>query len=129
MNLHIKGATAYVFWLSKELLVFTGEMDYYFSATMIVYEGNLGDPIPNIWMIWFPGFFGIDPIGEGTISHITASGTGTFTAYAEELGLSSEGETLNVKIDQIGLAKPEDHPQIDPLVGLMMWPVEHIFFY
>ncbi|MFW9783404.1 MAG: hypothetical protein ACFFFB_14070 [Candidatus Heimdallarchaeota archaeon] len=129
VNLHVEGATAYVFWLPTSLLVFIGQIDYYFAATIIVYEGNLGDPIPNIWMIWFPEFFGIDPIGEGTLSLITASGTGTFTAYAEELGLGSNGETVNVKIDQVGILKSEDHPQIDPLAGLLMWPVEHIFFY
>jgi hypothetical protein len=133
VNLHVKGATTWVFWLEEnwhlESPVFIGEMDYYFSVTMIVYEGNLGDPVPNLWMIWFPDFFGIDPIGEGTISLMTASGTGTFTVYAEELGLGSNGETVNVKMIQVGMLKSEDHPQVDPLGGLMMWPVENIFFY
>ncbi|MFW9882321.1 MAG: hypothetical protein ACFFG0_55370, partial [Candidatus Thorarchaeota archaeon] len=127
VNMHVKGATTWVFWLGGDWFsnppVFIGEMDYYFAATLIVYEGSLGGPVPNLWMIWFPEFFGIDPIGEGTISHITASGTGTFTAYAEEIGLGSNGEIVNVKIDQVGLVKSEDHPLNE------MWPIEHIFFY
>ncbi|MFX1454621.1 MAG: hypothetical protein ACFFDB_04540 [Promethearchaeota archaeon] len=131
VNLHVKGATTYVFWLQNDLpLVFIGEIDYYLKATLIIYEGNLGDPVPNLWMIWFPEFFGIDPIGESGKIHLTAIGTGTFTAYAEVVGLGSEGETANVKLDQIFLPKPEDHPQIDPQIDIHgFWPVEHIYIY
>ena len=122
VDLHVKGATAYVFWGLQEDLppVFIGEINYYFSATIIVYEGNLGDPVPNLWMIWFPEFFGIDPIGETTKTHITASGTGTFTAFAEELGLGISGASVKVKINQVGLIKPGDQE---------LWPVEIIFFH
>ncbi|UCC19566.1 MAG: hypothetical protein JSV62_15940 [Promethearchaeota archaeon] len=134
VNLHVKGATTWVFWAGGNFPldppVFIGEMDYYFSAILIAYEGNLGDPVPTLWMIWFPEIFGIDPIGEYGMTHLTGSGTGTFTAFAEVVGLGSEGETANVKIDQIGLPRPEDHPQIDPLIDPdSMWPVEHILLY
>jgi hypothetical protein len=128
VNLHVKGATTWVFWLEEnwnlKSPVFIGEMDYYFSATMIVYEGNLGDPVPNLWIISFPDFFGMDPIGECTKSHMTVSGTGTFTAYAEELGLGISGDSVNVKMNQVGLTKPEGHPFYPAL-----WPVENIFFH
>jgi hypothetical protein len=127
VNLHVKGATTYVFWTQEqegqedlELLVFIGEMDYFFSATLIVYDGDFGDPVPNIWMIWFPKLLGITPIGEGTRSHITASGTGTFTADAEQVGLGISGESVKVKINQVGMLKPG---------GQMLWPVEIIFFH
>ncbi|MFW9866714.1 MAG: hypothetical protein ACFFEN_11520 [Candidatus Thorarchaeota archaeon] len=122
VDLHVKGATTQVYWVQGDLqlLVFEGEMDYYFSATLIVYEGNFGDDVPNLWMIWFPELFGMDPIGEGTRAHITANGTGTFTAAAEEVGLGISGDSVKVKINQVGMLKPD---------GQMLWPVEIIFFH
>ncbi|MFX1489560.1 MAG: hypothetical protein ACFFBI_10460 [Promethearchaeota archaeon] len=126
VDLHVKGATTFVYWAQEQdgevlqLLVFIGEMDYYFSATLIVYEGTLGDPVPNVWMIWFPEMLGITPIGEGTRSHLTASGTGTFTAEAQDVGLGISGESVNVKINQVGMLKTG---------GQELWPVEIIFFH
>jgi hypothetical protein len=87
-----------------------GEMDYLFQANMLVYEGELGDPVPNLLQIWFPGFFlppGTDPIGEGTFSHLTGTGTGIMQVDA--LGFNA-GDCVSVKINQVGLPKPEGHP-------------------
>jgi hypothetical protein len=110
VNLHVKGALMVVANSSDETILVEGEMDYLFQATMIVYEGELGDPVPNILQIWFPGFFlppGTDPIGEHTFSHFTGRGTGVMQVDA--LGFNA-GDSVNVKINQVGIVKPEGHP-------------------
>ena len=83
-------------------LKFTGEMDYYFSTTMIV-EGEFGGPVPNLWIV---AFFGG---GEQTSAALFARGTGILT---------QTGETTNVKINMIGIL-------VD---GVMEWPMETISF-
>jgi len=139
VNLHVKGALMLIFWYEHELwfldpkLLFVGLMDYHFTATIIVYEGTFGGDIPNFWEIWFPDFFDppIDPpIGEGTFDHITGSGTGMFEYNQEVIDLGfTPGATAKVKLNQVGILKPEDHPQIDPEVDMNMWPVEIVFFH
>lgn len=129
VNLHVKGASMFV--VDQYSLIFVGEMDYNFQVTMIVYDGELSDPVPNLLMIWFPEFFKIEPIGESTFSHITGSGTGVFVndTVAIELGFAP-GATAKVKVNQVGIAKPPEHPQIDPLIDPNnMWPVDFIFFH
>ena len=103
--------------------IFVGEMDYYLTTTIIV-VGEVGDPVPNLWDVWFFGG------GETIISHITGSGTGYFTPYGESLGLGISGDPAKVKLNQIGISKPPDHPQIDPEYDpYNMWPVEIVFFH
>ena len=117
VNLHVKGALMFI---ATDVMIFVGEMDYNFQVTMIVYDGELSDPVPNLIMIWFPAFFGIEPIGEGTFSHITGSGTGIFVDddAAIEQGFAP-GATAKVKINQVGILDPEGEK----------WPVELIFFH
>lgn len=119
VNLHVKGALMFIAQAMYGL-IFVGEMDYNFQATMIVYDGELGDPVPNLLMIWFPAYFGIEPIGEGTFSHITGSGKGTFINddAAIDFGFAP-GATANIKINQVGILDPEGEK----------WPVELIFFH
>ncbi len=110
VNLHVKGALMVVANNSDLTVFIVGEMDYFFQANMLLYDGELGDPVPNILQIWFPGFFlppGADPIGEGTFSHLTGSGTGIMQVDA--LGFNA-GDSVNVKINQVGISKPEGHP-------------------
>ena len=118
INLHVKGAMMFIAYY-EDRLIFVGEMDYYFAATEILYEGEIGGPIPNILHIWFPEWFGIEePIGESVSSHFTASGTGAFVddAAAIEQGFAP-GATAKVKINQVGL------------FGAEFWPVEFVFFH
>ena len=117
VNLHVKGAMMLVGY-AGDRMIFVGEMDYYFTATIIVYEGELGGDLPNlVWDIWWPDP-DQDPIGECTTSHITGSGTGTFVddVAAIELGFAP-GATAKVKINQVGL------------FGCEFWPVEIIFIH
>ncbi|MFX1454613.1 MAG: hypothetical protein ACFFDB_04500 [Promethearchaeota archaeon] len=124
VNLHVKGALMVVANITDGTVLVEGEMDYHFQVTIIVYDGVLGDPVPNLLQIWFPGMFlppGTPPIGESTFSHLTGSGTGTFLVNA--LGYTA-GDFVNVKVNQVGLTKPEGHPFYPEL-----WPVELIFFH
>ena len=117
INLHVKGAYMLVGDYGINPYVFEGEMDYFFEVTFILYEGELGGPVPNLLEIWFPGFFlppGAEPIGEGVCSHLTGSGTGTF--LVDGFGFTA-GETAKVKVNQVGL------------FGDSFWPVEIIFFH
>ena len=117
INLHVKGAYMLVGDWGVNPYVFEGEMDYFFQATVILYEGELGGPVPNLLEIWFPEAFfppGTDPIGEGVSSHVTGSGTGTFLIDA--FGFTA-GDTAKVKVTQVGL------------FGDSFWPVEIIFFH
>ncbi len=110
VNLHVKGAMMVVANNSDLTVFVEGEMDYLFQATMIIYDGELGDPVPNLLQIWWPGIFlppGTDPIGEHTFSHLTGSGTGIMQVDA--LGFTA-GDSVNVKINQVGIVKPEGHP-------------------
>ena len=129
VNLHVKGALMFINYTGVGL-IFEGLMDYNFQTTLIVYDGELSDPVPNLLYIWFPYFFGIDPIGESPFVHITGSGTGTFLLDAEVAGQSFiAGDTAKVKINQVGFTIPEDHPQSDPDYEPYMYPVEFIFFH
>ena len=120
INLHVKGAYMLVGDFGINPYVFEGEMDYNFQATIIV-EGELGDPVPNLIDIWFFG-----AAGETPFQHITGSGTGTFLVDA--FGYTA-GDTANVKVSQVGISKPPEHPRIDPLIDpYNMWPVELVFF-
>lgn len=115
INLHVKGAYMLVGDYGINPFVFEGEMDYFFTATVILYDGVLGGPVPNLLYIWFPDAFGLEePIGEGVSSHITAKGTGTFLVDA--FGYTA-GETAKVKMVQVGL------------FGDTFWPVEIVFFH
>ena len=124
VNLHVKGALMVVANFTDGTILVEGEMEYLFQVTLIIYDGVLGDPVPNLLEIWFPGIFlppGTDPIGEVTFSHLTGRGTGTFLVDA--LGFTA-GDAVNVKVNQVGLTKPEGHPFYPEL-----WPVELIFFH
>ena len=129
VNLHVKNASMFV--VDQYSLIFVGEMDYHFQVTLIVYDGELSDPVPWLLAIWFPENFPGGPEGKSTFSHLTASGTGAFVndTVAIELGFAP-GATAKVKVTQVGIAKPPEHPQIDPLIDpYNMWPVEFIFFH
>ncbi|MHA1460879.1 MAG: hypothetical protein ACTSO8_05300 [Promethearchaeota archaeon] len=109
INLHVKGAYMLVGDYGIGFpYVFEGEMDYHFTAVIIV-EGVLGDPLPNLVDIWFFG-----AAGEVPFSHLTGSGIGTFLVDA--FGYTA-GDTAKVKVNQIGL------------FGGEFWPVEMVFFH
>ena len=133
VNLHVKGALIYItkYDAIKDdvVVVFEGEMDYHFQATVILYEGELSDPVPNLLLIWFWAELQLPQIGEGTFTHLTGEGTGTFVdaATANEFGFNL-GDSAKVKINQVGILKPEEHPTYDGL-DFMHWPVEFIFFH
>ena len=123
VNLHVKSALMWIFWAEPgwpgKGPIFVGEMDYYFTTTIIV-EGNLGDPVPN----YFNVVFGIDP-GELIVTHIVGSGTGYFTDYAGEIGQGfTPGDSAKVVLNQLSIAKPEGHPFYPE-----MWPAELTFFH
>jgi len=128
VNLHVKGALMWVhlaepFWPEKEPIL-VGEMDYSLTATIIV-DGEIGDDVPTFWMIWF-GFYP----GEAPFVHITGSGTGEFTEYGEFLEFGFEGDSAKVKLNQVAIGKPPEHPQIDPDYDpYNMWPVELVFLH
>jgi len=113
INLHVKGAWMLVADYGVAL-IFEGEMDYSVTAVVIV-EGELGGPIPNLVDVWFFG------AGEAPYSHITGSGTGTFIIDA--LGFTA-GDPAKVKVNQVGIIKPEGHPFYPG-----MWPVELVFIH
>ena len=115
ITLHVKGAYMLVGDYQINPYVFEGEMDYTMTATIIVY-GEFGDPVPNLHAIWF----GAIP-GEAPFSHITGKGTGTFNVDA--FGFTA-GDTAKVKINQVGITKPEGHPFYPGI-----WPVELVFFH
>ena len=124
INLHVKGAMMLIAYYSEDRMIFVGEMDYNFQATIIV-EGEFGGSVPSLFEVWFLG------VGEGSFSHFTGSGTGVFIddAAAIEQGFAP-GATAKVKVNQVGIGKPPDHPQIDPeLDPYNMWPVEFVFFH
>ena len=120
INLHVKGAYMLVGDYGINPYVFEGEMDYNFQVTIIV-EGELGDPVPNLMDIWFFG-----AAGETPYTHITGSGTGTFLVDA--FGFTA-GDTAKVKVNQVGIVIPDDHPQYDPFYAPFMYPVEFVFFH
>jgi len=114
VNLHVKGAYMLVGDYGINPYVFEGEMDYTFTVTMIVYEAELGDALPNlVWDIWFADPT-LPPIGEAPTCHITGSGIGTFLVDA--FGFTA-GDTAKVKVIQVGL------------FGGEFWPVEVVFFH
>ncbi len=114
IDLHVKGAYMLVGDYGVNPFVFEGEMDYSFTAVVIV-EGEFGGPVPNLFEVWFLG------AGEAPYSHITGSGTGTFLVDA--LGFTA-GDTAKVKVNQVGLTKPEGHPFYPGI-----WPVEIVFIH
>ena len=123
VNLHVKGALMWIFWDQKipvfEEPIFIGEMDYYFTTTLIV-EGNLGDPVPN----YFDVIFG-NILGECPGTHITGSGTGTFVDDDAAIALGfAPGDSAMVKLNQLSIAKPEGYPFYPE-----MWPAELTFFH
>jgi len=122
INLHVKGAMMLIAYYGDRL-IFVGEMDYNFQATVIV-DGVVGGPVPSLFDVWFVG------IGESPFVHITGSGTGVFIddAAAIEQGFAP-GATAKVKINQVGFYIPNDHPQYDPEYEPYMYPVEFIFFH
>jgi hypothetical protein len=137
VDLHVKGAMMVVANNTPDNpdipnVLVVGEMDYHFQATFILYKGELGDLVPNLLQIWFPQFFlpaGAEPIGEGIFSHLTGKGTGTFSsaAAAYYFGFNPD-DVVKVKVSQVGIIKPVDHPSYDG-VDLNMWPVEIVFFH
>ncbi|MFX1241901.1 MAG: hypothetical protein ACFFA7_11700 [Promethearchaeota archaeon] len=110
VNLHVEGALMVIANISSGIVLVEGVMNYFFQGNMLIYDGELGDPVPNLLQVWFPGVFlppGTPPIGEGTFSHLTGTGTGIMQVDA--LGFNA-GDTVHVKINQVGLYKPEGHP-------------------
>lgn len=113
--LYVKGAILQIFynvgtwWLPDEngiyqQLMFTGEMDYFFTTTIIAHNWEFGGPVPWLWSIWFLG-------GGETLSQILiAYGTGILT---------ESGAAANVKITMVGML-------VD---GVYSWPIETIEFY
>ena len=114
INLHVKGAFMYVGDYPFNPYVFEGEMDYTFTVTIIIYDGELSDPVPNLLQLWFPIEFPGGPEGETVFSHLTGSGTGIFQVDA--FGFTV-GDTAKVKVNQVGL------------FGDTFWPVEIVFFH
>ena len=123
INLHVKGAMMLIAYYSQNRMIFVGEMDYNFQATLIV-DGEFGGSVPSLFEVWFLG------VGEGPFVHITGSGTGVFIddAAAIEQGFAP-GATAKVKINQVGFYIPNDHPQYDPEYEPYMYPVEFVFFH
>lgn len=120
VDLRVKGALTYVGGFN--ILMFKGEMDYHFQATMIVY-GNFDDPVPNFMQVFFGG------LGEGPFVHINGEGTGKFIADAPMLGYKT-GDTAKVKVNQIGMVMKvfePDHPKY--YEGFGLWPIELVFFH
>ena len=118
VSLHVKGASLMVFWNEPDwhLIwkpIFVGTMDYYFTTTIIV-EGELGDPVPNLWDVWFFGG------GETLRSQISGSGTGEFTNNVNDYNLDfNPGDSAKLKIVQVGISKPKGE----------VWPVEVLHFH
>jgi hypothetical protein len=129
VNLHVKSASMFI--VNDTALLFAGEMDYSFQATIIVYDGALNDPVPKLLNIWFPGNFPGGPEGIGTFAHLTGSGNGTFVDDYAAIRLGfAPGAVAKVKVNQVGIGKPPEHPQIDPLIDpYNMWPIELIFIH
>jgi hypothetical protein len=109
--LYVKNALVHVYnlegtwWLPDEngiyqQLVFTGEMDYFFSTSIIV-EGEFGGPVPNLMVVWY--FIE----SETPYVSVIARGTGILT---------QTGEPGNVEITQVGIL-------VD---GVMEWPMETV---
>ncbi len=118
VNLHVKGALMLIAYYENESQIFVGKMDYSFITTLIVY-GDVDDPVPNLIDVWFLGG------GESPFQHITGSGTGIFVDDAAAIARGfAPGATAKVKLNQVGITKPEGHP-IYPGI----WPVELIFFH
>ncbi|MHA2288281.1 MAG: hypothetical protein ACXABG_05800 [Promethearchaeota archaeon] len=113
VNMHVKGAVILIANYTDRL-IFVGEMDYTFTATLVVY-GDIDDPVPNLMDVWFLGG------GEGLFSHITGTGTGMFV---DDWPGFTPGETAKVKVNQVGITKPEGHPFFPEI-----WPVELVFFH
>jgi hypothetical protein len=134
VDLHVKGATMVV---GSGVILVIGEMDYYFQVTIILYDGELGDPVPNLLEIWFPESFPWgdplgDPIGEGTLSHLVGKGTGTFLDpdMALYYGFDPD-EEVKVKVNEVGMLDKdfeEGHPNYYPDLE-QFWPVEMVFFH
>ena len=135
IDLHVKGALMVVADSNTETILVEGEMDYHFQVTMIVYDGELNDPVPNLLVIWFPEFFPFptgtpEPIGEGTFSHLTGKGSGTFVADVPQYGFA-HGDEVKVKVNMIGQLDKvfeEGHPNYYPDLE-QFWPVEIVFFH
>jgi hypothetical protein len=134
VNLHVEGALMVI---ASDIPLVIGEMEYHFQATVIVYDGEPGDPVPNLLEIWWPDMFPwlnplIDPIGEGTFSHLTGKGTGTFLDpnMALAYGFDPEKE-VKVKVNMVGMLDKdfeEGHPNYYPDLE-QFWPVEIVFFH
>jgi hypothetical protein len=119
VSLHVKDALMWVLNISDYTIIFVGLMDYYFSTILIVY-GDVSDPVPNLIDVWYGE-------GESPYVHITGSGTGEFI---EEWPGYTPGDTAKVKLNQVAIAKPPDHPQIDPEYDpVYIWPAELTFFH
>ncbi|TFF85590.1 MAG: hypothetical protein EU517_01455 [Promethearchaeota archaeon] len=120
VNFYVKGA---LMAIASDVLLVIGEMDYHFQATLIVYDGELGDPVPNLLEIWFPQTFlppGSAPIGEGTFSHLTGKGTGKFVNIDAAVCYGFDpDEEVKVKVNQVGILRPDEE----------YWPVELVFFH
>jgi hypothetical protein len=137
IDLHVKGALMVVADSNTGTILVEGEMDYHFQVTMIVYDGELNDPVPNLLEIWMPDMFPWenplgDPIGKGTFSHLTGTGTGTFLNpdMALAYGFDPEKE-VKVKVNMVGMLDKdfeEGHPNYYPDLE-QFWPVEIVFFH
>jgi hypothetical protein len=118
VNIHVEGASMFV--ANATTLIFAGEMEYHFQATIIVYDGELSDPVPNLLQMWFPMYFPGGPEGRATFSHLTGKGTGTFVDdYAAIRYGFAPGATAKVKVNQVGLLREEGE----------FWPIDFFFIH
>jgi hypothetical protein len=132
VNMHVKGAIMAI--SNSTHLLLEGEMDYNFQAVVIVFDGDVNAPCPNLLFIWFPEFFlpGLPPIGEGTFSHLTAKGTGTFVNADAALYYGFDpDDQVKVKMNMVGILDKDfeaGHPNYYTDDG-SFWPVEIVFFH
>jgi len=73
-----------------------------------------GDDIPFCW----------DALESFISLNIVGTGYGELTDHAADFGFTP-GATGMLKLHQVALAKPEDHPNYDPIYG-DFWPVETV---
>ncbi len=118
VNIHVEGASMFV--ANETTLIFVGEMEYHFQATLIVYDGDISDPVPNLLQMWFPLYFPGGPEGRPTFSHLTGKGTGTFVDdYAAIRHGFDPGATAKVTVNQVGLLREEGEK----------WPIDFVFIH
>ena len=92
-----------------------GYIDY--KMVFKFYIDAPGDDLPFCW----------DALDNYYSMNLVGTGYGILTDHAADLGFTP-GATGMLKLHQIALAKPEDHPNYDPIYG-DFWPVETVEIY